>query len=756
MTDWSQLVSDEELVKAANVRKVSVDKKTKVKPEDVPALEAAGWKVVKTDAKGKATMEKDKPFFDVFENEVWMIFYKMGFKYMNATNDFKFDFDGNTKQVDVVAIDDETCICVECKATQQFEKSHSFKLDLEAIHGYYQDLQTAVKKQYGNHLKFRYIFATKNYLITDDSADMGRMKSFNITYFDYDTVQYYGALVEHLGTAGRYQFLGNIFQNTKIAGLENRVPAIKGKMGGLTYYAFLIEPEKLLKMAYVLHRNKANHLLMPTYQRLIKKDRLKAIRNFVNNGGYFPNSLIVSIDTSGDNLRFDQNSQNFESVSKTGTLYLPQKYHSIYVIDGQHRLYGYSESDYADTNVIPVVAFENLASEKQVEMFMEINENQKSVSKSLRNTLNIDLLWNSSDAKKRKEALMLRTAEALGEDPHSPWYGRILTGEDSKTNMRCITTEYVKDAIKNSAFLNEYEKNIVKKQGTLDRNDNDQTSGLLLTYIKKFLSTIAEYCSDEWDKGSEGFLTINNSSYALIKVFDDITNIVLKEQGINVINDVDSFYDLCEPMVLELCEVITEFKEEDKDKIKNAKGGGAKKETWRVYQVALNSKNPSYINEELEEYIDQYCTDNNFESNEYIEAIEQYLKVKFRETLEQDADWLHNLVPDSLGKTITLNVANANYKRHGLGQPDVDAWEFISFDEIFKIAQHGNNWTTFAQAILSRPSQKNSKSTTGTWLKNLKNYSSKIKGEKSLTRNEFEDLQLIYKDFCGEEDVTSD
>ena len=59
-------------------------------------------------------------------------------------------------------------------------------------------------------------------------------------------------------------------------------------MGGYTYYSFSIEPEKLLKIGYVLHRNKANRKLMPTYQRLIKKSRLKSVQDFVDNGGFFP------------------------------------------------------------------------------------------------------------------------------------------------------------------------------------------------------------------------------------------------------------------------------------------------------------------------------------------------------------------------------------------------------------------------------------------------------------------------------------
>lgn len=41
--------------------------------------------------------------------------------------------------------------------------------------------------------------------------------------------------------------------------------------------------------------NEANKNMMPTYQRLIKKKRLLDVQRFINDGGYFPNSLIISI-----------------------------------------------------------------------------------------------------------------------------------------------------------------------------------------------------------------------------------------------------------------------------------------------------------------------------------------------------------------------------------------------------------------------------------------------------------------------------
>ena len=41
---------------------------------------------------------------------------------------------------------------------------------------------------------------------------------------------------------------------------------------------------------------------MPTYQRLIKKTRLKKVAQFVDAGGYFPNSLILSLESRGARL----------------------------------------------------------------------------------------------------------------------------------------------------------------------------------------------------------------------------------------------------------------------------------------------------------------------------------------------------------------------------------------------------------------------------------------------------------------------
>ena len=196
-------------------------------------------------------------------------------------------------------------------------------------------------------------------------------------------------------------------------------------MGPYTYYSFVISPEKLLKISYVLHKTNANNDyedLLPSYQRLIKKDRLKSVRAFINDGNFFPNSIIISIDAKKP-LQFDfaSKEKNDDSLTKMGILHLPQKYQSAYIIDGQHRLYGYSDSKYAANNSIPVVAFENLDKNTQLKLFMDINLNQKAVPKALRNILEIDVYYDSDNPTLAQGALLRSEERRVGKECRSRW-----------------------------------------------------------------------------------------------------------------------------------------------------------------------------------------------------------------------------------------------------------------------------------------------------------------------------------------------
>jgi DGQHR domain-containing protein len=144
----------------------------------------------------------------------------------------------------------------------------------------------------------------------------------------------------------------------------------------------------------VNHRTLADPLALPTYQRLVKKSRLKAIGEFIKAGGYFPTNILINFD---EKRRFDKKVIDEAADVQFGQLYLPDKYKSAWIVDGQHRLYGYSaiEPKYSKQNVA-VIAFEGLRREDEARLFLTINHEQKTVPRTLLDELDADLKWGSS------------------------------------------------------------------------------------------------------------------------------------------------------------------------------------------------------------------------------------------------------------------------------------------------------------------------------------------------------------------------
>ncbi len=765
-TSWNLLVNGSKLEEEAKSRSETKFFKKDIKKNEIDQYTKDNWKIEKEYKNGTFKISKEKSIGDLFENEVWLILKKMGFTTLNATNQFKIlTAPATTKQIDIIAIDDEVCLLIECKATDKYDNSHSWKHELDEINGYKQGAIREIRKKYPG-LKIGFIFATRNYVISLDNKN--QMKSHNIANFDYDVISYYGQLVEHLGAAAKYQLLGNLFANQKINNVLSEVPAIKGSMGGKTYYSFSIEPSRLLKIAYVLHRNNANGELMPTYQRLIKKERLSAIRKFINDGGYFPNSIIIAIDSKKNkNLQFDQASMKTDNEnttfkhSKIGILHLPQTYQSAYIIDGQHRLYGYSESKFADNNAVPVIAFENLDKEEQLRMFMDINQNQKSVSASLQNTLSIDLLWKSESKTEQRKALILYIIQRLGESSSSPLYKRIVTGENKKTTIRCITLEQMRFALDRSDFFNRYKtkkNNEITNHGTFDKNENEKTADLIFPFFCKSLAVIQKTCSEEWSKGEDGFITINNCMYAIIRIINDIVNIILKEVKQSCVTN-ESFFTNCEPLITDLATTLNTLTDEEKASIKNARGGNAGQVAWNTLRLALHNKQPKYTYKELEDYIAEYATDYSLDAKDRIQELVTTIKTKLFNKLEDD--WMTTKIDETTAKKIVTKKAETEFeksKTNNMPQSEssISYWDVVGIDEILGLLQYKNNWSTLFQAEMVITDISETKTSTIEWLSKINSLHRKINNSNQITKSEYDYIVTYHNAFCNNIDMETE
>ncbi|OCT16860.1 hypothetical protein A8709_00660 [Paenibacillus pectinilyticus] len=761
-TKWVKIVSGKELAIAKTARSKTFIS-SKERSLALPDLIEEGWTRYKEYKNPKFIgVKKDKPFDEQFEDKVWLLLANMGFTEMNSDRNFEMSYDYQnpafTQQIDVFAADDETILIVECKSAEDI-KDGAFKKPIEALYGQMEGLRKEALKKYPGR-KVKFIWATHNFIMS--KTDLAKLNEWGIIHFSNAVIDYYVELVKHLGSSSRYQLLGNLFANTEIRNMEEKIPAIQGKMGGNTYYSFSIEPERLLKIGYVLHRTEANKNMMPTYQRLIKKKRMQEVHTFINRGGYFPNSLIVSIDTNGKGLQFDQTGTKIEgSISKLGVLHLPKKYRSAYIIDGQHRLYGYSDSQYASTNTIPVVAFVDLDRYEQVKLFMDINENQKAVPKTLRVTLNADMLWDSENYNERRQALRSKISQMLGEEETSPLLARIVDGENETSPTKCITVEALQSALKKCHFFTIFgKKNVIAKDGTFDLGTNQETCDLFYPFIEDCLIYIKKYTEEEWLKGDldYGILTINRGIQAIIRVINDVVNMLVasgeitpKTKKTEVVFEKVRYY--LDPLI----DYINNITQEHRKDLRNYLGGGADAHFWRAFQKAIADIRTDFKPDGLEKYWQDEAKTFNDESLKYLREIEVSVKNVIARKLTEKcgANWLIIGLPKPVYTRAKKDSDSQNYDliaKGGIGEP-VSIWDCVRLSECKDVILNGKNWSEVFEGIMVRPEDMKipgGREAKTEWLVRLNTISNKLqKAAYSVSTEEYNLINSIYRWICN-------
>jgi len=429
-----------------------------IKISRMSELESEGWEVHRQ-FKSTVQMKLKKSFSEKFEDDIWTVFYKLGFNVLNKDSKLFIPWEKESsrdkKQVDVFAADTRRKIVflIECKSSTKENSKSDFKDEFDLLRLRVEGMRKAVRELFedGDDYTIKHIFAVRNIRVPADSVDFARLKEANSFLFDDNTYKYVQKIIKNYKDAAVYQFLPLVFKGVKVNNNKIEIPAIKSVMAGLTYYVFSIEPKYLLQIGYVLHRVKANtEIDDPTYQRLLVPSRLKGIRKFVSEEkGFFPNSVLLNFKNSKKNkIEFSQ-TMSSDGPSRLGVLKIPNVYSMAYIIDGQHRVYGYTGSEYRENQSIPVVAFEDLAANQQLKIFMDINQNQKAVSPSLKLDLEEDLNWDSKYDSERMNALRSSIVKYLGSSQNSILYNQIQIGEDDAR----ITFTPFNNGIKNSDLL---------------------------------------------------------------------------------------------------------------------------------------------------------------------------------------------------------------------------------------------------------------------------------------------------------------
>ena len=565
-----------------------------------------GWELTKQNVKSH-TVKKPKADDVLFEDRVWALFASLGFERMNKDRHFKILYSKEPhvpgKQIDVFAADNETAILVECKSSKSL-KIASFSKDIAEI-GHIKDRVFAtIRKALSPKLKIAWIFATNNLVLS--KPDKAKLNEDNIHHFDQDDLAYYENLASLLGSVARYQLLGKLFKDQAIQGLKYSTPAIKGKLGGFTTFSFSVEPEVLLKIGFVLHRTDSSMTAFDSYQRMVKKPRIKEIEVYINEGGFFPNSIIINFNTKRP-LIFDE-VENCEHCSNSdlGILHLPNTYHSAFIIDGQHRLYGYGATEWKSKNTIPVVAFENLPEKEQTKIFVDINNKQKSVSKNLLMTLMGEFNWGSENADEALGAVKTRLIDNLNNKNDSPLYKRIKLADEKGSEERCLTKNYlIGQALNKTLFFGTTQKKKLVTTGYLWAGDYQSTLDKTCEFLKTCLLFFQTELKDQWDRGSAegGFIAMNLGISSAVRVFDDILKHIRNKEYIDFTKlSGEDLAGRIKPYLEPVIAYVKNLSPQEIMKLRGHVGGSAVDKVLREFQNVINDEFADFLPEGLEQW----------------------------------------------------------------------------------------------------------------------------------------------------------
>jgi len=696
---YGDLVQNEELSKAARQRKKKYHELTVSQAEQGSYLQE-GWQL-KRQLKNKVRLFKGKECDELLEDEVWLLFYNMGFAEMNKDRNFKIQAGPIQKQIDVFAKDGKDTFVVECKASA--EGAPISRKDIHEISNLKKDIADSIKKEYDNkNIRVSFVIATQNILWSEDNENLA--KNNGIFVWKEADLKSYGGLIQHLGVSAKFPIYSILFMGKRTPQLkEIKVPAILGGKGKVKYYIFLIEPEKLLQVAYVHRRESGLGEILDSYQRMVEKRRLWKINNFISKGGYFANNVILSFKEKPTFLRFEKGKQAGDVVF--GILQFPAYYASAWIIDGQHRLYGYANNERRTRDVIPVLAFDSLDVKEQAKLFVQINKEQKAVTRNLLWDLYPDIYSDSEDEEQELLRAISLVVKKLNSDSGSPlrYHVRIPSVHPKGKGITNLTMTTVCDAIKENGLID-------RDQMLLYKDDYDSTVGFACEILKAYFDVIVKSFPSDWESGEKGLLRSNIGIRILFIILRQLM-LYLKyagREGIYKKKDLSEFRDETRKLVNPMIVKLKDMSDEERSKIRKQTAKGPLAENARQMAWCIKEEFDGFGLELLLNWAPprpKELSDEDIRQN--LEGTEINLRDFIARELKKlyGAPWWSQGVPQGVknkaNEKITAEIKKTPWKKDELSSlPPERKLNFIDTPDLREIIQCGSNWEHFKHMFI--------------------------------------------------------
>ncbi|QDF41980.1 DGQHR domain-containing protein [Bradyrhizobium symbiodeficiens] len=662
---------------------------------------AEGWSTTGRQYKdGQIQVERTKSHDEILENRVWSVLYHFGYDELNVGRKFKIQItDSNKgdevwKQVDIFAKDEDTVVIAECKSSAT-KSSASFQKDIMEFAALKKSFAKSVTALYGKEakLKFIWLMVTRNIILSANDLKRAEHEQINIVG-DRD-LRYYEEIARNIGKAAKYQFLAEFLEGAKVKNLEDhQVPAIRAKVGGHQAYYFMAPPERLLPIAFVNHRSLRDPTGNPAYQRLVKRKRLNQIGQFLDDGGFFPNSILVNFKKRP---RFDIRQSYEDRQIAFGDLFLPDAYKTAWIIDGQHRLYGFAETNKKRrANVIAVVAFENISREMEADLFATINGKQAKVSKNILDELEGDLKFDSEDFKSRIGAIASRSLALLDAENGGPFNDRFNTPETEESDAACLTISELKKAIVQSGLIGKpgSTKDRPPQPGYATRTTSEETLEALSDLLSAYFEKIRHANLDRWELGRPSHLCMNigvAGHIRLLAALCDYLAVETKQDPAEL--DPEELVEQLASYVEPVLKFIAEASDADfESHFKPVFGSGGPPRYFFELVRLVNQDFPTFSPHGFDDYVNTKSSEESRKADEQVRGIIDRTHVHVIEVLKA-----------AYGERYyTAGIPQKEIRMKGFErQQDADVNEqldpitYLDLVDLKKIVEHKNNWPHF-------------------------------------------------------------
>ena len=313
-------------------------------------------------------------FRNKLESDSYHFVKELGFSNINGGN--KFIVGGN--QIDLCAGHEQTLLIIEC--TNQSDLLSKLK----SVRGTASSTIAGFKKipEYSKYKKFKSVIIHSKKVSDSVIRKANDPSEIKVFFWSNTLIDHYKTIQKSIGKYARFGLLSELGVKPEVQS-RITIPAFRWKIdsrGNNYLFIFIIEPHELLSMSYIARRELGGKLY---YQRMVSKTRLKEIARYIEKGYIFPNNVVVALDENTWKFKKINTNLGFSQNCDFGELKLGINYSTCWIIDGQHRLLSFAQTN--NPSKIIVSAFGQMSLERQGEYFLDINRFAKPVSR--------DLIW---------------------------------------------------------------------------------------------------------------------------------------------------------------------------------------------------------------------------------------------------------------------------------------------------------------------------------------------------------------------------